>query len=66
MNDGYVVKLLYENTAVKPRWVMTGCGRGLVAREKATVFPSHADADAEAQIWKALSKTAFSVIVETA
>jgi len=66
MAEGYVVKLLYENVDVKPRWVMAGAGRGLVSRENATVFPDREAAMSEAKIWKALSTTAFSVIVEAA
>jgi hypothetical protein len=63
---GYVVKLLYDNISVKPRWVMAGSGRGLVSRENATVFPDREAAMSEAKIWKALATTAFSVIVENA
>jgi hypothetical protein len=66
LSESYVVKLRYENTAIKPRWVMAGSGRGLVARENATVFPDREAAMSEAKIWEALSTKAFSVSVETA
>ncbi len=65
-STGYVVKLVYDNRSVKPRWVMAGSGRGLVSRENATVFPDCEAAMAEAKIWKALSTQAFSIVVETA
>jgi hypothetical protein len=66
MTEAHVVKLLYHNAAVKPRWVMAGSGRGLGPRDTATIFPDLKAAHAEAQIWKALSETVFSVIVEPA
>jgi hypothetical protein len=68
MAEAYVVKLLYDNTAAKPLWVMAEHGRGLgSSRETATVFPNRAAADAEAKIWKALpSPAAFTVVVEPA
>jgi len=66
MAEAYLVKLLYENIDVKPRWVMAGNGRGLGSREQATVFPNRAAANAEAKIWEALSERAFSVVVEPA
>lgn len=64
---GFVVKLLYENADIKQRWVMAGDGRRLSSsRENATVFPDHGAAQSEANLWKALSTTAFSIIVEPA
>jgi hypothetical protein len=61
---GFVVKLVYANVDVKRRWVMVGAGRGLGSRENATVFPDREAAESEATLWKALSTTAFSVVVE--
>ena len=40
--------------------------RGLGTREHATAFPDREAALTEAKIWKAISETAFSVIVEPA
>ena len=66
MAKGYVVKLLYDNDAIKPRWVMAGSGRGLGPREHATVFPDHEAAMSEAKIWKRIPATAFAVVIEPA
>jgi|HubBroStandDraft_6_1064221.scaffolds.fasta_scaffold54399_2 hypothetical protein len=66
MDEGYVVKLIYDNATVKPRWVMAGRGRGLGTREHATVFPDRKAATAEARIWEVLSNTAFTVVIEPA
>jgi hypothetical protein len=52
---GYVVKLVYGNRAVGPRWVMAGRGRGLVSRENATVFPDREAAMSEAKLWEGLA-----------
>ena len=50
----------------KPRRVTARTGRGLVAREHATEYPSRAEADAESEIWMALHVGGLSVIVEPA
>jgi hypothetical protein len=61
---GFVVRLISNNDAVEPLWVMAERGRGLGTRERATVFPDREAAMAEAKFWKAKSETAFSVVVE--
>lgn len=66
MDEGYVVKLVYDKSAIKPRWVMTERGRGLGVRENATVFPDQEAAESEAKLWKGLAAIAFSVVVEPA
>jgi hypothetical protein len=70
MADGYVVKLLYDDSSVAPQWVLSKRGRGrlgiLVYRVDATVFPSRDEAEAEASIWMALPKATYSVVVEPA
>ncbi len=63
---GFVIRLIYTNDAVEPLWVRAGSGRGLGTREHATIFPDREVATAEAKIWKAISETAFAVIVEHA
>ena len=65
-STGYVVKLVYGNREVESRWVVAGTGRGLVSRERATVFPDREAAESEAKIWKGLSGAAFSAVIENA
>jgi hypothetical protein len=60
---GFVVKLVYEDAGVGPRWVVAGKSRGLSSRENATVFPDRLSAESEAELWQALSPTVFSVVV---
>jgi hypothetical protein len=62
----FVVKVLYDDVPDKPRWVMAGTGRGLVARENATEYLSRAEADEESKIWMALPVKGLSAIVEPA
>jgi len=63
----YVVKLAYECAPTQPRWVIAQQGRGLGARESATVFPNRIAAEAEAALWRALPSTSmFTVLVEPA
>jgi hypothetical protein len=64
MAEGYVVKLLDTAGTSEPRWVMIMRGRGFGSREAATVFPDREAAQSEAEIWKAMSPKAFSVVVE--
>jgi len=64
--EGYVVKLLYDNILAKPRWVIVEPGRGLGPREQATVFPDREAAESEAKTWRALMTTSLSVVVEPA
>ena len=55
MNEGYVVKLIYDDAVIKPRWarwVTAGSERGLSSRENATVFPDRRSAETEAELWK--------------
>ena len=70
MTEGYVVKLLYDDGAIAPQWVLASHGRGrvgvLVSRVDATVFRSQDEAEAEATIWRLLPDANFSVIVEPA
>jgi hypothetical protein len=70
MTEGYVVKLLYDDSAIAPQWVLAKQGRGrvgvLVSRVDATVFPSWDEAEAEATIWRLLPDANFSVVVEPA
>ena len=63
----YVVKVFYDHSPSKPRWVMVGPAQGLRIRANATVFPSRAAADAEAAIWISTDlSAAFNVVVEPA
>jgi hypothetical protein len=70
MAEGYVVKLIYDDSSVATQWVSARYGRGglgiLVSRLDATVFPSRDEAEAEATIWRALPNASFSVVVEPA
>ena len=63
----FVVKVVYDDVATPPSWVLVATGRRLVAtRERATVFPSHNAAHLEAAIWKVMSPKAYSVFVDPA
>jgi hypothetical protein len=64
--DCFVVKLVYDDAAIAPRWVKAGSGRGLGLREQATVFPDHEAAQSEADLWQAITPKTFSVLVEPA
>jgi hypothetical protein len=70
MAEGYVVKILYDDSAAAPQWVLARHGRGrlglLVSRAGATVFPSRDEAEAEATIWMGLPNARYSVVVEPA
>jgi hypothetical protein len=61
---GFVVKLLYEDADIGPRWVTAGASRGFGSHENATVFPDRRSAESEAKLWQALSPPAFSFVVE--
>ena len=64
----YVVKVFYDHSPSKPRWVMVGPGRGLGIRgECDSVSITGAAADAEAAIWISTDlSAAFNVVVEPA
>ena len=62
----FVVKLLNSDSASQPRWVINMLGRGYGSREEATVFPDRYAADEEAEAWKAMKQSVFSVVVEAA
>ena len=63
----FVVRLVYDDVDTAPSWVLIETGRRLVvARERATVFPDHDAAHAEATIWKVTSPKAYSVFVDPA
>lgn len=63
----FVVKLVYDDGAIAPSWVLHETGRRLVVpRERATLFPDHAAAHSEAQVWKVISPRTYSVLVDPA
>jgi hypothetical protein len=63
----FVVRLVYDDSATAPAWVLVETERRLVVpRERATVFADHQSAHAEAQVWKAMSPRAYSVFVDPA
>jgi hypothetical protein len=70
MAEGYVVKLLYDDSSVAPHRVLARHGRGrlgiLVSRADATLFPSRDEAVGEASIWMTLPNVRYTVIVEPA
>jgi hypothetical protein len=63
----FVVRLVYDDVATAPSWVLVETGRRLVvSRERATVFPDHEAAHAEAKIWRVTSPKTYSVFVDPA
>jgi len=63
----FVVKLVYDDDANAPSWVLLDTGRRLaVSRERATVFPDHNAAHSEARVWKVMAPRAYSVFVDPA
>jgi hypothetical protein len=63
----FVVKLVYDDGAIAPSWVLIERSRRLAApRERATVFEDHETARAEAQVWKVISPRTYSVFVDPA
>ena len=70
MAEGYVVKLVYDDSAVAPQWVLAKHVRGRVgllgSRINATVFLSRDEAEAEATIWRLLPNARFFAVVEPA
>jgi hypothetical protein len=63
----FVVRLVFDDVAVAPSWVLVETGRRLVVpRERATVFPDHESAHLEARIWRVMSPRAYSVFVDPA
>jgi hypothetical protein len=63
---GYVVKLVYDDVSIVPRWVTIVGGLGFGGRDLAIVFPNRKEAHSEAAIWKQMLPRAFAVFVEPA